>query len=488
MRIGTAIKRNIKLYFPGVIIVIFSLAFPHVCHAGGLNASEQSVVAAASGTFEWEGHTYRAKQNYIDSLIAYLSGDDVDLGEADCRTAIQKMYENVGRGVSEGYLELIDGRSEQDSKESKVVPEKGNAANQSAETEYEGHAAPVQLDGQDPVETEEAVWPVYRRYSETMRETYLLLKKPVIQQEQNYGKWWSIPYTGMEIIIFAVCVFLLLSLLTAGAGNWRKHRRFQLSKRMKRFLFAVSSFCWIVIMGIPAAFLAGMQKDSAVKLLGKTHFYENIYITVQADIEEIALLADIPQLSEEDETLYGKVMIQARRQTIDALNQKNSTSDYSVLLNGVEGAVREKKGEEAASIVTACLKRRYENLLVWDGVMWWLQETGRFNGFIRSVSLPVAVILLLTNGLLILSRSRKYRGIRTCAYSLVCSALLLLLASASLWLWIRFGTLAGKPAASDEFTCLYLQNLALLGMVTGGMAGCISMGILEAARYMKRSK
>lgn len=282
--------------------------------------------------------------------------------------------------------------------------------------------------------------------------------------------------------------FLLLSLLTAGAGNWRKHRRFQLSKRMKRFLFAVSSFCWIVIMGIPAAFLAGMQKDSAVKLLGKTHFYENIYITVQADIEEIALLADIPQLSEEDETLYGKVMIQARRQTIDALNQKNSTSDYSVLLNGVEGAVREKKGEEAASIVTACLKRRYENLLVWDGVMWWLQETGRFNGFIRSVSLPVAVILLLTNGLLILSRSRKYRGIRTCAYSLVCSALLLLLASASLWLWIRFGTLAGKPAASDEFTCLYLQNLALLGMVTGGMAGCISMGILEAARYMKRSK
>lgn len=488
MGIGTAIKRSIKLSFPGVLIVIFSLAFPHVCHAGGLNAGEQSVVAAASGTFEWEGHTYRAKQNYIDSLIAYLSGDDVDLGEADCRTAIKKMYENVRRGVSEGYLELIDGRNEQESKEAKVMPEKGNTANQSAETEYEGHTAPVPLDGQDLEETEEAVWPVYRRYSETMRETYLMLKKPVFHQEQNYGKRWSIPYAGMEIIIFAVCVLLLLSLLAAGAGLWRKHRRFQLSKRMKRFLFAVSSFGWIVIMGITAVFLAGMQKDSAVKLLGQTHFYENIYLAVQADIEEIALLTDIPQLSAEDETLYGKVMIQARQQTIDALNQKNSTPDCSVLLNGVEGAVREKKGGEAASIVTACLERRYEKLLVWDGALWWGRETGRFNGFIRSVSPPAVIILLLTNGLLILSRSRKYRGIRTCAYSLVCSALLLLLVSASLWLWLRFGALADKPAVSDEFTRLYLQNLALLGLVTGGMAGCISMGILEAAWYMKRSK
>lgn len=481
-------KRSIKLFFLGVIIAIFSLAFPRVCDAGGLNADEQSVVAAASGTFEWEGQTYRAKQNYIDSLIAYLSGDDVDLGEADCQTAIQKMYENVGRGVSEGYLMRIDGRSVPEAEEAKAMLEKGNTANQSAETEYEDYTAPVQLDGQDLVEQEEAVWNVYGRYSEMMKEKHLILKKPVFHQEQNYGAWWIVPYDGMKIIIFAVCGFLLLSLLTVGAGLWKKHSRFQLSKRMKKFLFAASSFGWIVTMGIQTVFLAGMQKNSAVKLLGETHFYENIYLAVQADIEKIALLTDIPELSAEDESLYGKIMIQARQQTIAILNQKNSTPDCSVLLNRIEYMVREKKGEEAASIVTTCLERRCEKLLVWAGALWWRQETGCFYGFIKSVLLPVVMILLLTNGLLILSSSRMYQGIRTCAYSLICSVLLLLLVSASLWMWMRFGTLAGKSAVSDEFTRLYLQNLALIGMVTGGLSCCIAKGILEAAWYMKRCK
>lgn len=81
--------------------------------AGEINANEARLVSAASGTFTYEGKTYRACEEYVDELRSYLSGDDVDLTAEDVSSLISDMYANVGAGVQDGYLEEVQDSSDQ---------------------------------------------------------------------------------------------------------------------------------------------------------------------------------------------------------------------------------------------------------------------------------------------------------------------------------------------------------------------------------------
>ncbi len=75
-----------------------------IVHAGNINAHEARVISAASGTFTYEGKQYRAGSSYLNSLVSYLSGDDVDLTAEQADEAISMMYANVAQGVAEGYI------------------------------------------------------------------------------------------------------------------------------------------------------------------------------------------------------------------------------------------------------------------------------------------------------------------------------------------------------------------------------------------------
>lgn len=70
-----------------------------------INANEQRVIAAASGTFEYEGKMYRAKASYISQLTGKLDRENVDLSAADADAAIGQIMANVATGVKQGYLE-----------------------------------------------------------------------------------------------------------------------------------------------------------------------------------------------------------------------------------------------------------------------------------------------------------------------------------------------------------------------------------------------
>lgn len=72
-----------------------------------INANEQRVISAASGTFEYEGKTYRAKASYVSQLTAKLDKEGVDLTSADANAAISQIMANVGTGVKQGYLEEV---------------------------------------------------------------------------------------------------------------------------------------------------------------------------------------------------------------------------------------------------------------------------------------------------------------------------------------------------------------------------------------------
>lgn len=87
------------------LALLFGVLGPKmITFAGEINSNEASVIAAASGTFSYEGKTYRAGSSYINSLTAYLSSDDVDLNAEQAAEAISMMYANIAEGVEQGYL------------------------------------------------------------------------------------------------------------------------------------------------------------------------------------------------------------------------------------------------------------------------------------------------------------------------------------------------------------------------------------------------
>lgn len=94
--------KKIAVGFFSAISLVF--ATTSVCLAGGMNANESSVYAAASGTFQYEGQTYTAAPEYLSQLQAYLCRDDIDLTADQASAAIAEMNANIAQGVAEGYI------------------------------------------------------------------------------------------------------------------------------------------------------------------------------------------------------------------------------------------------------------------------------------------------------------------------------------------------------------------------------------------------
>lgn len=103
-------KRNLlRVYgFIGLLILLCGFVPKKIAFAGDINADEARVISAASGTFTYNGKTYRAGSAYINQLIGYLSSDDVDLTAREADQAISEMYASIQQGVEEGYLYEVE--------------------------------------------------------------------------------------------------------------------------------------------------------------------------------------------------------------------------------------------------------------------------------------------------------------------------------------------------------------------------------------------
>ena len=90
-------------------LIFTLLIYTSAVWAGDINGDEARVVAAASGTFTYEGKTYKAYSSYVSELYSYLSSDDVDLSAAQADKAINYIYSNVTTGISSGYIYEVGG-------------------------------------------------------------------------------------------------------------------------------------------------------------------------------------------------------------------------------------------------------------------------------------------------------------------------------------------------------------------------------------------
>ena len=80
--------------------------------AGDINANEAELISAASGTFTYDGKTYQAYPEHVNTLRDYLMGDGVYLTYAQLQEAMSLMYSNVKTGIDQGYLFEVGGDSQ----------------------------------------------------------------------------------------------------------------------------------------------------------------------------------------------------------------------------------------------------------------------------------------------------------------------------------------------------------------------------------------
>lgn len=126
-----------------ILVMCIATTLPKtIAFAGGINGNEARVIAAASGTFAYNGKEYKAGSTYLNSLTSYLSGDAVDLTAEQADEAISMMYSSVGNGVEQGYLyEVTDASMAENSPV--VTTEEQTADEQTTE---EGEAASDKAD------------------------------------------------------------------------------------------------------------------------------------------------------------------------------------------------------------------------------------------------------------------------------------------------------------------------------------------------------
>jgi hypothetical protein len=102
-------KNHLGIWILAFMVLGISVLTPRmITFAGEINSNEAGLIAAASGTFSYEGKTYRAGTNYINSLSAYLNSDDVDLTAEQVSEALSTMYASIGEGVAQGYLYEVE--------------------------------------------------------------------------------------------------------------------------------------------------------------------------------------------------------------------------------------------------------------------------------------------------------------------------------------------------------------------------------------------
>lgn len=113
-------QNQLGIYMMVTIFAIIGFMCPKmITFAGGINGSEAGVISAASGTFSYNGKTYRAGSQHISSLTNYLASDEIDLTPEQASEAIGMMYGSIADGVAQGYLyEVGDSTTEQKKEDS----------------------------------------------------------------------------------------------------------------------------------------------------------------------------------------------------------------------------------------------------------------------------------------------------------------------------------------------------------------------------------
>lgn len=171
-------QNHIGMWMVMLFILSVSVLAPKmITFAGGINGYEAGVIAAASGTFTYEGKEYKAGSAYINSLTGYLSADAVDLNADQAERAIGMMNANIAEGVKKGYLYPVDGESEVSTEEGDST-EDGITEEDKTEETNNAPASDDKSDKKDKQKTDEKELDVWEAMSNQTEAKQRLQQRP----------------------------------------------------------------------------------------------------------------------------------------------------------------------------------------------------------------------------------------------------------------------------------------------------------------------
>lgn len=487
--------------------------------AGDINGNESRVIAVASGTFEYNGETYRAQSSYISQLKAYLSADDVDLTAEQADTVISEIYANVAEGVEAGYLYKVSGDSEDTTGETtEDTTEEETDEDTEEETEETATTEPSEPASREQETTAETV-------IEQVDEKDAL-GTLVYDEEQNAMIYYSpsakqgirlpsIEYPGevarynrsvfmVQLVFSAILLLLLLLLLLAKCFPWQKKRRSRAHskyyvnhKRRKQIRYIVGYVITVMLaLQLGAGFLlAGVRTSLFRNAFVQDHltssgYYRYIYDAMMDNLSEELLALPKEAVDEILEPVtyerflgVAKSMVQASLEgseavfSADLLEEKLderiagvdlpepvSTYIKEAALTNMESYTRDVVGSSIYGIRLSMNDILQGNLLLY---------------FVNLISMMVILVAM---------DRYRHRGVRYISRACVAGAALVILLSGGLLVWKPYTKLRMDPEYLFLFIVDYLQRGMVIVFVVGMIGMMAGIGLHFLMKLLRQRK
>ncbi|MDE5965311.1 MAG: hypothetical protein K2G89_00550 [Lachnospiraceae bacterium] len=510
-------KNKIRNCIMSVCLVGMAVLFTAVpVLAGDINGNEARVIAVASGTFEYNGETYRAQDSYISQLKAYLSSDDVDLTAEQADKVISEIYGNVAEGVESGYLYKVSGDGEDTTEETTENTETTTEEETEEETEETTEPAAAtsdvqatttetvieQVDEQDALGTlvydEEQNAMIY--YSPSSGQG---IRLPSIEYPGEVARYNRGVFT-IQLVFSTVLLLLLLLLLLAKCFPGQKKKRSRAHskyyvnhKRRKQIRYIVGYvFTVLLALQLGAGFLLVGVRTSLFRNafvqdhLTSSGYYRYIYDTMMDNLsEELSALPEEAVDTMLEPMTYERFLGVAKSMVQASL--EGSESVFSA--NSLEEKFTEKIAEvDLPEPVSTYIKEAaitnmesYTKDVIGSsiyGIRLSMNDILRGNLLLYFVNMISMMVILVA-----MDRYR-HRGVRYISRACIAGAGLVILLSGGLLVWKPYTRLRMNPEYLFLFIVDYLQRGMVITFVVGIigiMAGICLYFLMKLLRQRK---
>ncbi|MDW2799749.1 hypothetical protein RZO55_19425 [Clostridium boliviensis] len=503
-------KRIIRQWAVLSLVLIICLGISQTAYAGSVNGNEQSVLSTASGQFEKDGIIYAVKPEYINSLRSYLSQDDVDLTAEQAQAAIAEIYANVKTGIESGYLVEVGRVSESEIKsETKHQSvEAGDPKDKITEKKEEvKETQPNKKEEEKPLPQEST-----DIKKETVAETspaISILELVDKAPQQNYEYLYKDTNTLMSTIqipyrIIWGCLFVAVCLIFVSLGIvlykqlLTKHQNRKLRGSVKGVLtLALIDLTFLVCTGI--GILSGaFQKNQILSNLPNTGYYSFIYDELKRDTSVSFALLNIPSEVMDHSITYEKVVIAARQQVENDLEQGNYKANTSILIEPLKRDMKvyfdehsikmTNQAQKGLDLLMNRLDEKYTALLNWPFGRWWIQLKAVYSSLSLAVLGLSFVLIALIHILLLLLHHYKYHGIILAGKGMAVGSGLSMLGITAGYLLMSRKWNALSPPYMNSFFLQYIDLIWKTGMIVSGVGILLGLVEIAAGRAWKEGK
>lgn len=493
-----------------VTFMVFACSF--AAYAGDINGNEQRLIPVMNGTFEKDGVTYRAKQEYIDAAISYLQADDVDLSAEQVDHYINKVYASVQQGIDEGYLYAVS------------EPPAPTAA---AETSASGNEEPSKNQGQ-PAETspseesEESEEPGESEESDTA-ETAAESQETEIEEEvpavvrlleaedpassfvPDYGRdtdaWMEQMHMPYQLIFYLILALAAVIIVTALTG-WSKklfhtahHHKLRAGLRVAAGAVYAVSLCGVLALG--TVLLTTMPVHKIMERMEKSGYSSDVYDELELSILGLLGYLDLPDTIKNDSISYEKVTLAVRQQAEAGVQGQSYETDVRSAVAPLKRNMEKYLSDQEISLTPEAedglnarvdgIAARYKELLEWPYTVWASENRQICESSLVTDTIMLAVLAIISCLLIVYLHYFRHRGFRTCA---VLTSIVSILWLAGLFAGKQAGFLfpeSMEPEHMYKFFELYAEDIYQTGFMLG-IAGLGLALIYGAAVKMKKER